>query len=147
MNRESSSNELPIVCDLNAIPEASRKEHCASAPQLFEMAQQVRELEGGYAFGFPDQPGMLMRLAHFVENERLCCAWASFALEVNSGGGPIWLRFTGTAEAGAFLKTAFADPLRAAQIGLIEAESTEHVDQVMTKAAPVFAEVLEKIEP
>jgi len=39
-----------------------------------------------------------MSLAHFVEPERQCCSFYHFVLEIEPGGGPLWLRLTGGEE-------------------------------------------------
>lgn len=38
----------------------------------------------------------LASVARFVANERKCCPFVSFSIEV-SGDGPVWLRMTGPA--------------------------------------------------
>jgi hypothetical protein len=60
------------------------------------MAQELRELPDGYEFRFANEPEMALALANFVEYERLCCPFYTFNIEVGAGGGPLWLRLTGT---------------------------------------------------
>ena len=84
-----------LTCDLTAIPKDVREEHVITAPQLFAAAQEVQELPNGYAIRFLNEPGRVMGIAKFIENERLCCSFFNFGLEVEPNNGPLWLRLTG----------------------------------------------------
>jgi hypothetical protein len=42
---------------------------------------------------------VLLAMAEFVANERLCCPFFEFRLTVERDGGPVWLRTTGEGEA------------------------------------------------
>src|SRR5690606_21166550 len=69
-----TDNYQPIVCDLTVFPANVRAGMTTTMPDLFQAVQAVQELEDGYAFQFPNEPGMLPALAHFIEHERQCCA-------------------------------------------------------------------------
>jgi len=84
-----------LACDLTAIPPSAREEHVLSAPQLFQTAQEVQELADGYAIRFLNEPGNFMAIAKYIENERLCCPFFNFELELKPNGGALWLRLTG----------------------------------------------------
>lgn len=99
----------PIVCDLTAIPVSVREQHVITAPKIFRAAQEVQELPNGYAFRLPNEPGMFMALAQFVENERLCCPFYHFGLEIEPNGGPLWLRLTGNEGVKQLLETALGE--------------------------------------
>ena len=88
-------NEPTLACDLTAIPTDMREEHVVSAPQLFVTAQEVQELADGFAIRFENEAGKFMSIARFIENERLCCPFFRFGVDVGPDGGPIWLRLTG----------------------------------------------------
>ena len=89
-----TTHDLPIACDLTAIDAEVRSMHVESAKQLLhEGAQEVQELPDGFAFRYPaEQYG---QVTQFIANERLCCPFFSFVLEVTPANGPIWLRITG----------------------------------------------------
>lgn len=91
---ELTSNNVPLACDLGALDEPTRAEHLALAGRLMHGgAAEVRELPDGYAFRFvASQYG---EVAQFVANERLCCPFFAFALELAPAHGPLWLRITG----------------------------------------------------
>ena len=104
---------VPLACVPGAIPAAERAGHFALAARLFgEGARERRALAGdaggaeGYAFRFDVEE--LGDVARFVGNERRCCPFLTFALEVPAGEGALWLRLTGPAGARAFLDAELA---------------------------------------
>ena len=99
--------EIPIACDLTAIPAEHREHHSAIAEQLFVAVLEIRELPDGYAFRLPEEPRMLLKAAEFVSLERLCCPFFGFALEIEPEGGPLWLKLTGGAEVKEFIAGTF----------------------------------------
>jgi hypothetical protein len=96
------ASDLPLACVPDAIPTAERPLHFALLARLFEeAARERRELAGGYAFRF--DADALDDVARFVANERRCCPFLAFTLELAPSGGPLWLRLTGPAGTRAFL--------------------------------------------
>ena len=88
------TDDLPIACDLTALDAEVRPAHIALARQLLnEGAQEVRELPDGRAFRYVAE--QYAQVAQFIANERLCCPFFTFVLEVTPRNGPIWLRITG----------------------------------------------------
>lgn len=100
-------DELPIACDLTAIPAAQREHHNIIAEQIFASVLETRELPGGYGFRLPEEPDTLLKAAEFVNLERLCCPFFNFALEVEPNGGPLWLKLTGGEGVKPFIESAF----------------------------------------
>jgi hypothetical protein len=93
---DSSSSQEPIyACDLTAIPPREREKHIATSLEVFRSVQTVHELPNGYEFLLPNDTGMLLKAAAFIANERLCCPFFGFALEIEPNGGPAWLRLSG----------------------------------------------------
>ena len=101
------SENQSLACDLTAIPASAREEHVLTAPQLFRLAQEVQELPDGFAIRFLNEPGRVLQMATFVENERLCCPFFNFALDVEPNNGPLWLRLTGQEGVKELLRTTF----------------------------------------
>jgi hypothetical protein len=101
------SENQSLACDLTAIPASVREEHVLTAPQLFRLAQEVQELPDGFAIRFLQAPGRFMQMATFVENERLCCPFFNFALDVEPNNGSLWLRLTGQEGVKELLRTTF----------------------------------------
>src|SRR4051794_37061097 len=84
---EYESVPSPLACDLTAISAAERAAHHALAEHvLVEAVQEVQELADGYAFRFAaaDYP----TVTEFVANERLCCPFFTFTLQVQADQGP-----------------------------------------------------------
>ena len=88
--------ETPIACDLTQIPAAERMDHIENQlPTLFRAATEMKELDTGYALGFNKTAGIIPQIAQFVDNERLCCPFFSFVIDITPGDAPVWLRITG----------------------------------------------------
>jgi hypothetical protein len=84
----------PLACDPAAIPVADRQQHFKLIEHLFgELAVARERVAGGYRFRF--DPNALDPITRFVENERRCCPFLRFVIEVDTSGGPIWLQMTG----------------------------------------------------
>ena len=84
----------PLVCIVDAIPPDERPAHFALLTRLFsEVARERREVPDGYAFRF--DPDAFDDVARFVANERRCCPFLTFALDLAPNAGPLWLRLTG----------------------------------------------------
>src|SRR5690606_13468209 len=77
-----------------AISAAERPAHFARAERLMsEAIQEHQELADGYAFRY--HANEYAELAAFIANERLCCPFFRFTLDLSPAQGPIWLRITG----------------------------------------------------
>jgi len=137
----------PIACDLTVFPTSVRAELAASVPDLFRAVQTVQELTNGYAFRFPNEPGLVLRVAHFIEHERQCCSFYTFGLDIEPNGGPIWLRLTGSDEVKQFIETVWRDLQGAVPNGLVQTGPGDDLADIITQAAPVLADTLEKAVP
>jgi hypothetical protein len=90
----SSADAVLVACVPGAIAAAERSGHFALARRLFaECAVERTVLPEGYAFRF--DAGELGAVSRFVANERRCCPFITFELEIAPAGGPLWLRMTG----------------------------------------------------
>lgn len=134
----------PIACDLTAIPDTDRKQHIFTVQQIFQAVQHAQELPDGYAFQLPNEAGMFMSLAQFVENERLCCPFYNFVIEVEHNGGPLWLRLTGGDGVKEILKAISGDLQEAVRRQLIRTDSTIGLDEALAQAAPAVANTMKK---
>jgi hypothetical protein len=94
MTSSAHTPDLPLACVPGAIPAEDRAAHFALVKALFSTAlQERRELANGYAFRF--DADQLDRVARFAANERKCCPFLSFTMELMPGSGSLWLRLTG----------------------------------------------------
>ena len=81
-----------IVCDLSAIPADQRSQHIALGKSLLansvvaEGDDEVRFEVGADRFG---------DVVRFIDNERRCCRYLSFTLEVPARGGNLAFRVSG----------------------------------------------------
>jgi hypothetical protein len=83
-----------LVCVPSAIPAPERAQHFVLALDLLnKQAAERADLPDGYAFRFAADK--LLELVRFVDNERKCCPFMTFRLEISPQDGPIWLRMTG----------------------------------------------------
>jgi hypothetical protein len=138
-----NNEEQPIICDLTIFPAATRQQMAAAVPDLFKRVQTVREMSDGYTFQFPNEPGLLITLANFIEHERQCCPFYHFALEADPNGGPFWLRMTGGEGVKAFMQTVWTN-LPEAVGNLIQTAPEDDLDEIIVQAAPTLAAVMEK---
>lgn len=100
---DAPHTNVPLACDLGAIADGSRAEHLARAGHLLrDMALERRESADGHLFRFDAQE--YARVVEFVGNERLCCPFLHFVLEVPPAQRPLWLEIRGDAQARAFLQ-------------------------------------------
>jgi hypothetical protein len=101
-----TNREIPIACDPTAIDAGHREVHLEAAGHLLrDGAMEVRELPDGYAFRYAAE--QYPQVMEFIANERLCCPFFTFVVEVTPSQGPIWLRITGGDGVKAFMQAAF----------------------------------------
>jgi hypothetical protein len=134
-----------LACDLTAIPANVREEHVISAPQLFATAQEVQELAYGYAIRFLNEPGKFMTIANYIENERLCCPFFNFELEIKPNGGPLWLRLTGGEGVKELLKSGLLASDEGDLKNLIQTGGNANLDEIVARVSlPDLTGVLNK---
>lgn len=93
----------PLVCNLAALAATERAAHEALSAHLLEHARRdVQELPNGYAFRF--DADAYTTLTRFVANERRCCPFFRFELDVAPAQGSITLRLTGEPGVKEFLR-------------------------------------------
>jgi hypothetical protein len=104
---QAPKGEIAITCNLNAIPAAQREHHGTLALSLFAAVQEMKSLPSGYTFRLPATSEMILKAAEYIANERLCCPFFNFNLEIAAGGNSIWLALTGGARVRDFIKAEF----------------------------------------
>jgi hypothetical protein len=94
------SIQVLVACNWSALTAEQQERQRDLYRQLRADVEEVQELEDGYAFRYStDSGGVLLAVAEFVANERLCCPFFEFGITVERAGGPMWLRMTGAGEA------------------------------------------------
>ena|SRR5579859_2384404 len=107
MTDKTSKDDVIIACDPTAIPADRREQWVENGKQVYAAVQEVQEMSDGYGFRVPTDSAMLLKVADYIANERLCCAFLHFAVEVEPNGGPIWLRLTGGEGVKAYMRSVF----------------------------------------
>jgi hypothetical protein len=100
-----TTTEPPIACTPAAIPAAERPAHFALLERLFttELRERRTLADGGEGYAYRFDAGAFDDLARWITNERRCCAFLRFAVELEPADGAIWVSLTGPAGTHAFL--------------------------------------------
>lgn len=106
-------SRTPLACAADAIPASERARHFALLTRLFATAAvQRRGVPDGYLYRF--HAAALDDVARWIANERRCCPFLTFALEVGPDDGPLRLRITGPEGTREFLDAELHAPARIA---------------------------------
>jgi hypothetical protein len=93
---------IPLACVPAAIPAAARSAHFELLKRLFGAeARERREHPDGYAFRF--DADAWSDVARWIDNERHCCPFLRFDIELQPADGEIWVRLRGPEGVHAFL--------------------------------------------
>ena len=106
-NLSTTTNEVVIACNPNAIPADKRDQWVENGKQVYAAVLEVREMPDGFGFLVPTDSVMLLKIAEYIANERLCCSFLHFTVEVEPNSGPIWLRLTGGEGVKAYMRSIF----------------------------------------
>ena len=99
-----------IACNFGAIEPAQRGHHADTAERLFTAVIDITELADGYAFRLPLTTSVLQAAMTWITNERLCCPFLTFTLEIKQ---QFWLKLTGdSAEVKDFIRSTLVDTLQ-----------------------------------
>jgi hypothetical protein len=90
-----TASESPFACDMSAFDPSERKRHLAALQEVFGAVAEIRELADGYAFRLPSETAWVLKAADFIANERRCCPFFGFALQLEPERGALWLSLTG----------------------------------------------------
>ena len=118
---QTPKSEVVIACDPNAIPLEKREQWVETGKYVYAAVQEVSELPDGYQFRLPTDSVMLPKVAEYITNERLCCAFLRFTVEVEPSRGPFWLRLTGDAGVKEYIRSVM--------------ETNDLLDEQVAKAA------------
>lgn len=96
-----------FACDASALDPETRQVHFTWIREaLPRLVTELHERDDGIALRFAADA--FPALATFVDRERRCCPFLRFTLELEQGGGPLWLRLTGPEGIRKFLQLEFA---------------------------------------
>lgn len=88
-------SETKFVCKISALTQEQRDRQVQVYHWLADERRSVEELEDGYAFEYPTDPGTLGLLGEFIGFEHLCCEFFRMSLEVEPEAKSAWLKITG----------------------------------------------------
>ena len=100
--------DTPLTCNMNVFTPEQREDHIRTTTHLFEQVHSVQEVAHGYKFIFPSEAEIISKIAEFISNERLCCPFLEFDLNVSTIDKPISLSLTGPAGTQEFLQEEFS---------------------------------------
>ena len=82
-----------FACNLKALTAQERIHHTENSRQLRAAVVETQERPAGLRFRL-DGPA-LTTIADWVQLERRCCPFFTFAIELEGDGGPTWLTLSG----------------------------------------------------
>ena len=100
-------SDVPLVCDMGVFTSTQREAHIQNTHQLIQSVRSIGELENGYEFIFPGESRIISMVSEFILNERLCCPFLKFTMNVDSNDEPITLSLTGPIGTQEFLRAEF----------------------------------------
>ena len=101
------NTQTPLACNMGVFTSAQRESHIQNTTELIQAVQVVLEVENGYEFKFPNETRYITKGAEFILNERLCCPFLNFTLNVFSNTESIALSLTGPSGTQEFLRAEF----------------------------------------
>src|SRR6266545_1967320 len=100
-------SHVSLACNMDVFTPAQRESHIRTTTELIQVVRSVQEVENGYKFVFPNETELILKIAEFISNERLCCPFLRFSLNVVSSSDPISLSLTGPLGTQEFLIAEF----------------------------------------
>jgi len=94
-----------IACTLTNSELVERKK--TLLPAIRPFIKDIKELENGYLFQFPNDDDLLPKLLEFIDLDGRCCSFLEFNLKVEANKGPVWLQLTGQKGTKEFIKENF----------------------------------------
>ena len=89
------NTDTPLACNMAVFTPGQRDAHVHNTTRLVQTVRSVQELENGYRFTFPNETRLISEIAEFIANERLCCPFLNFTLNVVAASEYISLSLSG----------------------------------------------------
>lgn len=102
-------SETVITCNMAVFTPSQREGHIELARHLFGRVEGVVSVQNGFTFTFSNETDMLIRMGEFIANERMCCPFLKFHLEVNGEAQPFALTLSGPEGTQEFIKEEFQE--------------------------------------
>ena len=104
----TSVNATPLACVASAIPADQRPGHFALIQRLFGSVLERHTVPGGYSFQFAADA--FAEVTTFVANERKCCPFLHFVIEVPPASDRVTLTISGPEGTPKFLDAELLTP-------------------------------------
>lgn len=96
MTATETNNESFLACTIDlALSVEQRNRHRNVAQEVLSAVQEIKELPNGYSLRLPLEQVMIQTAAEFISQERICCGFLAFNLDIEPNNGPLWLSLTG----------------------------------------------------
>jgi len=99
--------DIHLACNMGVFTPSQREAHIQTTTELIQAVQSVQDIENGYEFRFPNETEFIFKIAEFISNERLCCPFLEFMLNVVSNSELVFLSLTGPLGTQEFLLAEF----------------------------------------
>ena len=106
------NSDTPLVCNMDVFTPEQRDSHIRTTTELIDSLQHVQGVDNGYELWFPNKTQFIAQIAEFISNERLCCTFLKFTLQVASAQEPISITLTGPAGTQEFLRLEFGGAIQ-----------------------------------
>jgi hypothetical protein len=106
------NTDTPLVCNMDVFNPAQRESHIRTTTELIRAVQRVNGVENGYELQFPNETEFITQIAEFISNERLCCPFLKFSLNIVSNIEPVSLSLTGPTGTQEFLRLEFGGAIQ-----------------------------------
>lgn len=100
-----------LFCDLTIFTDEERQQHLNDAEQLLAQVIAVESSAMGYALRFSDTPQIIQQIAQFISEDRKCCPFIHFSMDVEANGAGIWLHLKGDTAVKQAIKSEFFSSL------------------------------------
>lgn len=99
-----------LYCNVKALTPMEWVHHIQASKRLAGARLKTVELADGYAFQLQSESVPLADVADWVVNERKCCPFFDFEIELEGDGGPLWLKLRGKDGVKQFIRMEFKIP-------------------------------------
>ena len=102
-------NNMPLACDMTVFTPTKRDQHVQATRDLLGSLQGIQPVKAGFEFLFASKTEIILQLAEFIANERKCCPFLEFRLNILPNEQPISLTLTGPEGTPEFLREEFSE--------------------------------------
>jgi hypothetical protein len=98
----------PLACVLAVFDAAERRRYDTLRRELAVVRGEAQELPDGFAFVYPGDPDLFLKISEWITLERRCCPFLSFSLRFDADPPSIRLELVGREGVKRFLQSQLA---------------------------------------